>query len=173
MPITAEINEIVQETPPEIRWWIVWCNKNFLGWIFCRKFLRKWTGNIYSIFQPNIAYQVARLQFFTRFSSCTKKNLPCTKLCIIRYFTWFRTLIRFIHILCSWYYVGIELPERGKNLSFKSRALSDGEADFKIMFKCMSGFTTENDKYILPLQEKLSYKHAFDRCDRFGFTNHF
>ena len=46
-------------------------------------------------------------------------------------------------------------------------------ADFEIMFKCMSGFTTENGKFIMPLKEKLSYENSFDRCDRFGLTNDF
>ena len=36
----------------------------------------------------------------------------------------------------------------------------------------MSGFTTDNGKYIMPLQEKLSYYNAVDHCDSFGFTNH-
>ena len=61
-------------------------------------------------------------------------------------------------------------PKTVKNLSFKSYDVLYGYADFKIMFKCMSGFTTENGKYILPLEEKLSYDNSFDRCDRFGFT---
>ena len=37
----------------------------------------------------------------------------------------------------------------------------------------MSGFTTEVGKFIMPLEEKLSFENSFDRCDRFGFTNHF
>ena len=39
------------------------------------------------------------------------------------------------------------------------------------MFKCMSGFTTEKGKFIMPLQEKLSYSSSFDRCDSLGFRN--
>ena len=57
-----------------------------------------------------------------------------------------------------------------RKLSFKS--WPSGNVGFEIMFKCMSGFTTENGKFIMPLQEKLSYGHSFDRCDSFGFTNH-
>ena len=64
-------------------------------------------------------------------------------------------------------------PKTVKNLSFKSYDFLNGFADFEIMFKCMSGFTTENGKYILPLEEKLSYDNSFDRCDRFGFTINF
>ena len=29
----------------------------------------------------------------------------------------------------------------------------------------MPGFTTENAKFIMPLQEKMSYGNSFDRCD--------
>ena len=36
----------------------------------------------------------------------------------------------------------------------------------------MSGFTTDNGKYIMPSQEKLSYYDSVDRCDSFGFNNH-
>ena len=43
---------------------------------------------------------------------------------------------------------------------------------FEIMFKCMSGFTTNNGKFIMPLQEKFSYKNSIDYCDSFGFKNH-
>ena len=64
-------------------------------------------------------------------------------------------------------------PKTVKNLSFKSWDIFNGFAEFEIMFKCMSGFTTENGKYILPLEEKLSYDNSFDRCDRFGFTINF
>ena len=32
-------------TPPQISRRIFWCNKNFFGLIFYRKFYRKWTGN--------------------------------------------------------------------------------------------------------------------------------
>ena len=42
----------------------------------------------------------------------------------------------------------------------------------EIMFKCMSGFTTENGKFIMFLEEKLSYGNSFDRCDSFGFKDH-
>ena len=53
MPITAEINLIISskiapETPPKILRRIFWCNKNFFGLIFRRKFHRKWTGNEFS-----------------------------------------------------------------------------------------------------------------------------
>ena len=36
----------------------------------------------------------------------------------------------------------------------------------------MSGFITDNGKYIMPLQEKLSYYNSVDRCNSFGFKNH-
>ena len=37
----------------------------------------------------------------------------------------------------------------------------------------MSGFTTDNGKFIMPLQEKLPYYNSLDRCDSFGFNNHY
>ena len=49
----------------------------------------------------------------------------------------------------------------------------EDKADFEIRFKCMSGFTTENAKFIKPLQQKMSYAKSFDNCDGFGFTNQF
>ena len=52
----------------------------------------------YSIFQHNIAFHDFRTIFFVHESN----------------FSWFRTLIRFIYILCCRYYVGIELSERVK-----------------------------------------------------------
>ena len=58
-------------------------------------------------------------------------------------------------------------------LSSKSSIAFNGWADFKIKFKCMSGFTTENVKFIMPLHEKMSYNDSFDSCDSFGFTNLF
>ena len=57
-------------------------------------------------------------------------------------------------------------------LSLKSWDLDFG-AGFEIMFKCMSGYTTNNGKFIMPLQEKLTYNNALDRCESFGFKNHF
>ena len=48
-----------------------------------------------------------------------------------------------------------------------------GVEDVKIQFKCMSGFTTETGKFVMPLQEKLSYSNSFDHCDRLGFQNSF
>ena len=65
------------------------------------------------------------------------------------------------------------MPERVKNLSLKSSDLKQADFKFEIMFKCLSGFTTENGKFIMPLKEKLSYEDSFDRCDRFGFTDDF
>ena len=53
-----------------------------------------------------------------------------------------------------------------RNLTLKSR---EQEMGFAIMFKCMSGFITDNGKYIMPLQEKLSYYNSVDRCNSFGF----
>ena len=46
-------------------------------------------------------------------------------------------------------------------------------SDFKVMFKCLSGFTTESGKFIMPLQEKLSYENSVDLCDSFGFKKPF
>ena len=59
------------------------------------------------------------------------------------------------------------------SLALESNDLGDQLADFKIRFKCMSGFTTENAKFIKPLQQKMSYAKSFDNCDGFGFTNQF
>ena len=36
---------------------------------------------------------------------------------------------------------------------------------FEVMFKCMSGFTTETGKFIMPFEEKLTYKDSMNRCD--------
>ena len=44
------------------------------------------------------------------------------------------------------------------------------DIDFKIIFKCMSGATTENGKFIKPLQEKLTYGDSSDRCESKGFS---
>ena len=33
----------------------------------------------------------------------------------------------------------------------------------------MIGFTTENGKFLMPLEEKFSYDDAVTRCDSFGF----
>lgn len=41
----------------------------------------------------------------------------------------------------------------------------------EMWFKCMPGFTTDNAKFIMPIQEKMTYRSSFDRCDGFGFTN--
>ena len=49
---------------------------------------------------------------------------------------------------------------------------ADWALSYKIMFKCMSGFTTDNGKFIMPLHEKLPYYSSVDRCDSFGFKNH-
>ena len=65
------------------------------------------------------------------------------------------------------------VARKSKKLSLKSNSLESGMAKFEIMFKCMSGFTTEVGKFIMPLEEKLSFENSFDRCDRFGFTNDF
>ena len=42
--------------------------------------------------------------------------------------------------------------------------------EFKIIFKCMSGFTTANGKFIMPLKEKLSYDDSSNRCESEGFS---
>ena len=41
---------------------------------------------------------------------------------------------------------------------------------FQIIFKCMSGSTTENGKFIVSLTEKLTYPKSSDRCDSQGLT---
>ena len=51
--------------------------------------------------------------------------------------------------------------------------MAGGYGEFEIWFKCMSGFTNENGKFIMPLQEKMSYKNSMNTCDSFGFINHF
>ena len=51
--------------------------------------------------------------------------------------------------------------------------MATGQANVEIMFKCMSGFTTENGKFIMPLQDKMSYDNSSNHCDSFGFTNYF
>ena len=60
-----------------------------------------------------------------------------------------------------------------RNKTLKSHDFHFGSGDFEIRFKCMSGFTTENAKFIMPLQNKMSYDDSFDSCDSFGFTNQF
>ena len=37
----------------------------------------------------------------------------------------------------------------------------------------MSGFTRDNGKFIMALQEKLSYDNSIDRCERLGFKRIF
>ena len=64
--------------------------------------------------------------------------------------------------------VRIDLSARADNSSSKSYVSAD---PFKIMFKCMSGYTTERGKFIMPVQEKLSYDNSFGRCESFGFRN--
>lgn len=39
---------------------------------------------------------------------------------------------------------------------------------FEIMFKCMTGFTTTNGKFLKPLSEKLTYSKSGGRCERLG-----
>ena len=41
------------------------------------------------------------------------------------------------------------------------------------MCKCMSGFTTDNGKFLMPLQEKFSYHDSFKHCDSHGFKKTF
>ena len=42
----------------------------------------------------------------------------------------------------------------------------DGIYGFKLMFKCLPGVTTENGKFLMPLQEKLTEIESVDRCKR-------
>ena len=57
------------------------------------------------------------------------------------------------------------------NFVYPSVNLENLDNDFEIIFKCMSGATTGNGKFIMPLKEKLSYHDSSDRCDSEGFTN--
>ena len=67
----------------------------------------------------------------------------------------------------------LQVTWNSRSLSLKSFGIYFGLADFEIMFKCMSAITTKDAKFIMPLQEKMSYDDSFDKCDRFGFTNQF
>ena len=55
-------------------------------------------------------------------------------------------------------------------MTFQSDILQDLDTVFEIIFKCMSGATTKNGKFIMPLKEKLSYHDSSDRCDGKGFA---
>ena len=66
----------------------------------------------------------------------------------------------------------LELSHR-KNRKFGPKSSAGLVEDIEIKFKCMSGFTTEHGKFIMPLQEKLSYGDSSDHCSSFGFTKHF
>ena len=56
------------------------------------------------------------------------------------------------------------------NFAYHNEILQQFDTDFEIIFKCMSGATTENGKFIMPLEEKLSYGDSSDRCDGWGFA---
>ena len=56
------------------------------------------------------------------------------------------------------------------NFVYYARTLQDFDTDFEILFKCMSGATTDNGKFFMPLREKLSYDDSSGRCDSEGFT---
>ena len=52
-------------SPPEFSQRIFWCNKIFSGWIFYRKFLRKWVGNEkYRLLLPNILIILNKYDIF-------------------------------------------------------------------------------------------------------------
>ena len=53
---------------------------------------------------------------------------------------------------------------------FQSEKLAHGFG-FEVMFKCMSGSTTKNGKFIMPLGEKLTYTDSVSRCDSWGFID--
>ena len=55
-------------------------------------------------------------------------------------------------------------------MTFKSDIMEQFKNEFKIIFKCMTGATTDNGKFIMPLEEKLSYDDSFDRCESEGFS---
>ena len=80
----------------------------------------------------------------------------------------FSPISRSLVSVCLGFCVGIDLSARADNSSLKSYVSAD---PFKIMFKCMSGYTTERGKFIMPVQEKLSYDNSFGRCESFGFKN--
>ena len=56
------------------------------------------------------------------------------------------------------------------NFAYHNGILQEFDTDFEIIFKCMSGATTENGKFIMPLKEKLSYDDSLGRCDSEGFA---
>ena len=57
-----------------------------------------------------------------------------------------------------------------QNMTFQSGIWQNYDIDFEIKFKCMSGATTENGKFIMPLKEKLSYNDSSHRCNSEGFA---
>ena len=57
-----------------------------------------------------------------------------------------------------------------QNMTFRSGIWQYYDIDFEIMFKCMSGATTEDGKFIMPLKEKLSYNDSSHRCNSAGFA---
>ena len=66
--------------------------------------------------------------------------------------------------------VNFELEKFCETLTLKSIDLKNNINEFKIIFKCMSGFTSENGKFIMPIKEKLNYNDSFDRCESEGFS---
>ena len=56
-------------------------------------------------------------------------------------------------------------------MSFTSDQLhwAHGTYGFKIMFKCLTGITSENGKFFISLKEKLTQTKSTDRCERTGF----
>ena len=57
-----------------------------------------------------------------------------------------------------------------QNMTFRSGIWQYYDIDFEVIFKCMSGATTENGKFIMPLKEKLSYNDSSHRCNSEGFA---
>ena len=96
-------------------------------------------------------------------------------LCIALYvvkFILFRKLISqlFVFTSVSSY---LQVTRNSHNLSLKRYNLEYGEVDFKIRFKCMSGFTLQNAKFIKPLKGKMSYVKSFDNCDSLDSQTNF
>jgi len=55
-------------------------------------------------------------------------------------------------------------------MTFKSENLQELNSEFEIIFKCMTGATSDNGNFIMPLEEKLSYDDSVDRCESKGFS---
>ena len=59
------------------------------------------------------------------------------------------------------------------NTTLKSSELNYGYGTFEVMFKCMSGFTSETGKFIMPVKDKLTYTDSMNRCDSWDSKKRF